>query len=201
MKTGYFDSATAKYYDENGKTAFIKYKSVIAELVKISYRIEQRTIFTEKLRKYAFSLSNRLMKDGSDFGDAKYCVLAKITDRGYEYLNPELLSECDNVIAINDEYGAVADELLSFIKNEAVSRSTPVICCYNPFLQYSIERLILPSAKTAICRSSSFCKVENADRRIHYERFCDMNELGRSKQTLNFNKKIIKELLPNCHQI
>lgn len=190
---------------ENGeidRTAFIRYKSVIAELMKISYRIEARYTDQTKLRKYAWRLAERLLGEADRAEDChgceRFCVLAKITENGYEYLGCNAQNGCE-IIAIDDEYGAVADEIMSIIKNEAVSRNIDIICCYNPFLQ-CLERIIIGGSHTAVCRSSKFCRVGGAVKRIHAQRFCDKQLLAAHRQSLRFNDRIIKELLPNCHQ-
>lgn len=194
-----FSHRTIKSNSLLNKTA-LKYKSVIAEIMKLSYKTEQECIVTGKLRKYAFSLADRLLCGEQEFGDTHYCVLARINENGYEYLNSELLSKCKEVIAIEDEWGAVADEILVFLKNEAVSRKIDVICCYNPFLQYSLERIILPHKKCAVCRDSGLCRVPTKDKTVHSARFCSKDELNKHKEMLKFNNKIIAELLVNCHR-
>ena len=189
------------YCNIDGKSAFIRYKSVIAELMIISQRIQLRYVDRAKLHRYGFRLADKLLNTRtSQSGHTQYCVLSKITKDGYEYKDPELLSQCSHIIAVEDEYGAVANELFTLIKNEAVSRKASVICCYNPFLQYSLERIILPDSGVAVCRESSFCKPPVFDKRIHASRFCDNALIKAHRQSLNFNNKIIKELLPNCHQ-
>lgn len=195
------DIYSADCCNSDGKSAFIRYKSVIAELMIISQRIQMRYTDLAKLHRYAFKLADKLLSVHSpQDGNTQYCVLSKITKDGYEYKNSELLKQCSQVIAVKDEYGAVANELFGIIKNEAVSRKASVICCYNPFLQYSLERIVLPDSGTAICRESSFCKPPVCDKRIHASRFCDNELIKAHRQSLNFNNKIIKELLPNCHQ-
>ena len=185
----------------DGKSAFIRYKSVIAELMIISRRIQLRYVDFAKLHKYGFKLADSLLKSKApQSGGAHYCVLSKITKDGFEYKNPELPAQCSRVIAIEDEYGGVANELFTLIKNEAVSRKASVICCYNPFLQCSLERIILPDSGAAVCRESSFCKPPIYHQRIHASRFFNNELIKAHKQSLNFNNKIIKELLPNCHQ-
>lgn len=181
------------------KSAFARYKSVIAELMKISYRMEQNYVDAVKLHKYAFNISNKLLNNSCADSVPQFCALSRINDNGYSFPGCEMLDEC-SVIAVEDEYGAVADELLSVIKNEAISRKVDVICCYNPFLQYTLERIILPQAHAAICRESSLCRPHNIARRIHASRFYSDELMKNHRQTLQFNKKVIKELLPNCHQ-
>lgn len=181
------------------KSAFARYKSVIAEIMKISYRMEQNYIDTAKLHKYAFNISNKLLKLSSSNSVPQFCALSRINDNGYSFPGCEMLDEC-SVIAVKDEYGAVADEILSIIKNEAISRKIDIICCYNPFMQYTLERIILPSAHIAVCRESSLCRPHNIARRIHAKRFYSDGLMKNHRQILQFNRKIIKELLPNCHQ-
>lgn len=195
------DIYTADCCNSDGKSAFIRYKSVIAELMIISQRIQMRYTDRAKLHRYGFKLTDRLLKhQPPQSGHTQYCVLSKITKDGYEYKEPELLTQCSQIIAVEDEYGAVANELFTIIKNEAVSRKASVICCYNPFLQYSLERIILPDSGVAVCRESSFCKPPMHHKRIHANRFCDSELIKAHRRSLNFNNKIIKELLPNCHQ-
>lgn len=182
------------------KPDFSKYKSVIAEIMKISYRTEHQAILTDKLRKYAFKLSEKLISNSLTVGHTEYSVVAKINEHGYEYINPEIPDNF-RIIAIDDEYGAVADELLSFIKNEAVSRHIDIICCYNPFLQYSLERIIFTNQKIALCKSSWLCKIENAERTIHAKRFLDESIIAKHIQILRFNKKIITELLNSLNTL
>ena len=196
------NNSSDAFFQQNigDKSAFTRYKSVIAELMKISYRTEHNYINVAKLHKYAFNISNKLLSGKQSESRPQFCALSRINDAGYSFPGCEMLNEC-SVIAIEDEYGAVADELLSVIKNEAISRKADVICCYNPFMQYTLERIILPQSHAAICRESSLCKPNNITRRVHASRFYSNDLMNNHSQTLKFNKKIIKELLPNCHRL
>lgn len=180
--------------------------SKVADFLKVASQIETQSVvvcanFTdnEKLERYAKRLANRLVstKKGVEKGKIHKRFLSAVTPEGIVVQHDSVVSLAENIITIEDEYGAVSPYIAEYLCKYAVENGYDVYACYCPlFPRFKIEHVIIPELKVAVFTENSYhYSIEETSNRVHASRFYDKTAFMQNKEKLCFYKKAKKELI------
>lgn len=102
----------------------------------------------------------------------------------------------ENVIVIEDKYGAVSNEIMKYLRAAAKQRGYDTITLKNPILPTElIDHILIPELSLAFVTENEFIKFDNNTRRIHARRFEDIRSLKAYRARMLFNRRVSRELL------
>jgi hypothetical protein len=181
-----------------------RYLSAAAQLSNDSYVADCGCTDLQKVEQLAMQLCKRYLPPKDGKSKETKCFLSGATPDGLILFEETLKKNAENIIAIEDEYGATASIIMSVIHSHLLSSGYNIItcpCALSP--QRKIDHLIIPELQLAFCTTNMFLPITvDTRRRIHANRFRDMDLLSKRKQRLRFNHRAIEELLDGaCHHI
>ncbi len=149
---------------------------------------------------YAKKLSNRLIKQGNG-GEEHVRFLSGITPKGLLFFKNTPGKMAETIIAISDEYGTVANVILSVIREEVLRRGREIYTCYNAINPKMLDHILIPSLSLAFCVQNRHTHPEGVTRYIHSRRFVSAADKAAYKTKLNFAKRASDELLSEAVRI
>lgn len=178
-----------------------RYISAISSLKNDTYRIAYDCSDTKRASNFAVQLASRLMPKRSGRGSEKTLFLSAVTPKGYLYHADTVGMVCDRVVAVEDEYGAVSQAIMSSLRMAAVELGYDVIACASPFApEEKTEQLLIPELKLGFVTQNRWLKTPVTDRIIHARRFEDVAALHQKRQRLSFNRRAVNELIEGTVQ-
>ena len=184
--------------EKREKLRAIGFLSAAYSLMNDGRMIEQKYMDVDKIYRYASRLARRefgskLSKNGREYR----CFLSSITSRGVEIYSNTLLNLCDRFYVFNDRYGVVAECIVGFIKEYALSYGYDVIACYCPMSSGgSVEHLIVPELELCFFSDKAYHSADFVDcRKVSSNRFVDIKALSENKKRLSFDRKGADEML------
>lgn len=177
-----------------------------ADFLKVASQIETQSVllcnnFTdeEKVERYAKRLANRLIpnKKGTEAGKIHKRFLSAVSPEGIVVQYDSVVALAENIVTVEDEYGAVSPYIAEYVCKYAVENGYDVYACYCPlFPRFKIEHVIIPELKVAVFTENSYhYSIDEASNRIHVSRFYDKTAFSQNKEKLMFYKKAKKELI------
>ena len=148
-----------------------------------------------KAEKYADTLSRKLLFATDKPACEVNMYIEAVTPDGYLCFADTPSKICDNVIAIDDDYSVCADIILNCIKENAKFAGHTVLTLRNPILPDITRGVIIPTANVAVVVSDFLSTCDNITRTVHTKRFYDCDELAKSRERLNFEKKGVKFMI------
>ncbi len=177
-----------------------EYLHAAASLLRQSRHIQEESLYTDKLFRFARRLSISEWRSGTVEASPLPCehrFLSAFTPDGWTTFYDTLQALCPRIYAIEDEQGAVASLLLSRLQQAATADGKQCIACPCPlFPTEGPEHLLLPELGLAFTTSNSYHKVDfPVFRRIHASRFLDTEQLRLRRGRLSFHRRAASELL------
>ena len=151
---------------------------------------------TDKIERYASRFASRR------FGVPRGVVgrevtrfLSAVTPDGV-YVHRDTLGElCDEVVVIDDPYGAASTALLSCLRRYALGAGLDVIVCPCPLHpDAGPQDLLVPQLRLAIVTENVFRRFDGTSK-VHVSRFTDASELRSHRSRITFSRRTEKELL------
>ena len=179
-----------------------RYLKAAGQLIKDNFRKASVCADMLKIQKFAETLCKKRIPDSNKKGREWVRFLCGITPKGVVSYANTAVENYENKIIIDDRNGFAANEIISAAKERGIKCGYEVITVKNPFLPSTIcDGVIIPELSLCIMREYSFQHFNTKIRRIHAQRFYDEKKLNSSKQKMNFNSKIIKQLLISAAEV
>lgn len=153
---------------------------------------------TDKVKATAFAqgLCKKLIPKKNGTGKEWVRYLCGITPKGVVSYSNTVLSETDNTVIINDEYGSASNLIMRRIREYSLSNGYEIITVKNAFLPSTLlDHIIIPELSLSFVREYDFQHFSSNVRRIHARRFVSLKKLNNSRERLRFNKKAVTQLL------
>lgn len=178
----------------------------VADFMKVASQLETQSVLTcnnftdeEKVERYAKRLANRLIptKKGTETGKIHKRFLSAVSPDGIVVQYDSVVALAENIVTIEDEYGAVSPYIAEYLCKYAVENGYDVYACYCPlFPRFKIEHIIIPELKVALFTENSYhYSIDETSTRVHVSRFYDKTAFAKNKEKLTFYKKAKKELI------
>lgn len=159
--------------------------------------------YVDKINRFVKRISEKYF-----FGDSavqnreELRFLSAVTPIGIVVEYETLFSQCDTVIALQDDYGVVANTILKTIRDELNRRRISYhryLCALTPATR--TEHLIIPDLRLGFFTSNSFHPmIGKPTKKIHAERFMEEEYLKHSKNKFRFLRKAKTELIGDALQ-
>lgn len=196
-------SSTPEYY----KLA-VSYLFAAQAFLRNSYNIAENAIDKEKIYSYAkrFAQKNFKSKNSqtNNISLEKKRFLTTICSEGLVALEDTAQKLCRKIYLIEDDFGAVANCLLSAIRFYALEANLEIITCFCPMEpERKIEHLFIPSLGIAFLTSNHFHPMKNssANRKIHARRFQNQEFMTVKKNRFSYNRKAAQTLINEAVEI
>ena len=159
-------------------------------------RIALGCIDTDKLERYASRFASRR------FGVPRGVVgrevtryLSAVTPEGIFVHRDSLDALCDEVVVIEDPYGAVSAALLSCLRRYALGAGLDTIVCPCPLHpDAGPQHLLIPQLQLGIVTENTFHRFDGTSK-VHVSRFTDAAALRAHRSRVTFSRRTEKELL------
>lgn len=180
-----------------------RFLNAFAALQQDNTRIALEYTDKNKISAYARRLAARELhaqRSGLAHEDVRF--LSGICERGVVIFEETAQALAQRIYIIDDEYGASSCELLSHLRDIALSRGLDIISCYCPSdPEHRLEHLFIPSLSLGFMTSNRVHPLHLEPYRVlHARRFMDMEGLKTKKQYLTFNRKAAQEMLAQSQQ-
>ena len=175
------------------------YLSVVASLLKENRQVAELCVNRNKIERYITNITRReFAKAEEENAREEVRFLSAVTPKGVKLYNLTIETFCDKVYIIDDDIGAVSQQLLKGIRAKAIDKKLDIIsgyCVTSPYEK--LEHIIIPQLKLGFLTSNRFHKIEVGitEKHIKASRFTDLKRLNERKQYISFNKKASASLL------
>lgn len=191
---------TCAYYQERASRTL----SSAASLLLDSRRTAASAVDFTKVRLYAGRLGKRLIPSkGEGKGKENIRLLSAVTPQGILTYRDTVPALADQILVLQDEYGAVSRVILEHLRKQAIESGWDVIACWCPTApEDKLEHLFIPELSLAILTSNSWHPMEfPGQKNILTRRFMDLSVLASSRARLRFNKKAAAQLLEQTSEL
>ncbi len=168
------------------------YLSTAGNLVEDNFNISHNAVNTEKLMNF----TKKFIKGRGTGAKESVRFLGGISPKGVVAF-PETLEQYEKII-IKDFLGGVSHKLMEIIRDKALGAEYEIITLKNPLLPYVTDHIIIPELNTAFVREYEDIEFVSDKRRIHPERFLDLQRVNSKKNKIKFNKKAYDSLIKNA---
>lgn len=153
----------------------------------------------EKLTGYMKRLAKRKIpeKGANAPGKINKRFLSGITPDGVFVMYDTLNALCDEIITLDDKYGASSPVTAAHLSADAVNKGYDVYECYCPLMPFSkVEHIIIPELRLCFFSENRYHpSLSDGEKTVHATRFCNKDGLLNSKEKLAFLEKSQKELV------
>lgn len=177
-----------------------RYITAAGTLLSDINKTASQFVNTEKTAAYAQKLANRLISEGDEYKE-HIRFLSGVTPKGLLFFKNTPQKMANTIIAVEDEWGAVRDIIMSIIKNVAKTKKQEIITCYNAINPEKIDHIIFPQLSLAFCSISRYSHPEGVTRCIHSRRFVSAPDKAFYKTKINFSRRAADELLSEAVKI
>ncbi len=180
-----------------------QYITAAGQLAKYNFGVQLGYTDVDKTFAAASKLANKYIPRQKDNKKGYEWVrfLSGNTPDGYVFYGDTVGKIANQVINIDDRYGAVASIILSVIRDKAIDAGYEIITLKNELLPNDIiDHIIIPKLSLAFCRYSDTVRVKTDNRHIHSRRFVNASGMSANRQKLAFNRRAQKELLDSAAQ-
>lgn len=173
-----------------------RYLRATGQLMLENFKTAVRCTETEKTEKYAKKLCLKYIPKKNGNGKEWVRYLCGTTPKGVVSFANTITKTCRKTVIISDEMGSVSNIIMNKIREFALSQGYEIISIKNAFLPSQIlDHIIIPELSLAFVREYEFQHFSSSERRIHAERFINIERLSKRRERMKFNKKAIRELL------
>lgn len=130
-------------------------------------------------------------------GEEKIRFISGVTGDGIVYFNNTVKYYSDEIIGIDDPYGAVSSVFMRTVRKIALQNGYDIITCPCAiFPETKIDHIIIPNLRLAFCtRNSLFNSNLEYTKNIHSNRFRNKTAHSRFRERIAFNIEASKELI------
>lgn len=173
------------------------YISAAGELVYDNYKLSKQFINKQKCENFALNFAPSLLPKKMSFKPKEWVrFIGGVTPKGVVAFKSTVEDFYENIVVIDDKYGAVANIIMQKTRELALLRGYEIITLKNPFLPSKIiDHILIPELSLAIVREYEYIKFGEQHRRIHARRFTDVNVLRECRNRLTYNRRLARELL------
>ncbi len=173
-----------------------QYITAAGQIAKYNYGVSLSAADIDKCYDFGFKLAKANIPKKSGKSTENIRFLSGYTPDGFMFYGSTINLVTKKQIVISDKYGAVSSIIFSSIRDYAKQYGYKIITVKNCLLPEDItDHIIIPELSLAFCRETLDMPIENTERRIHARRFFANEILAKNRQKLNFNRRIVKELL------
>lgn len=159
-------------------------------------RLALQNTDTEKIERYASRFAaRRFGAPRGTIGTEKKRFLSAVTPDGVYIHRNTADTLCDELVVIDDPYGAVSAVLLGALRRYALGAGLDVIACLHPLHpDAGPQHLLLPQIRLGIVTANTFQHWEGTST-VHASRFIDTAALRSHRSRITFSRRTEKELL------
>ena len=157
----------------------------------------------DKINRFVKRISENYLtgyRESESRGEVRF--LSAVTPIGIVVEYETLFSQCDTVIALEDDYGVASDCILQSVQAELNRRGIDYqryLCALTPLTK--TEHLIIPDLRLGFFTSNAFHPIlGKPTKKIHAKRFMEENHLKHSKNKFRFLRKAKTELIGDAMQ-
>ncbi|MCQ2448852.1 MAG: hypothetical protein MJ132_01500 [Clostridia bacterium] len=121
--------------------------------------------------------------------------LQGVTPSGIVDYTESLLPHFAKRIVLCDPFGGVGKIFMQTVRFCALRSGYEIITCYDPFLPEIVDHVLIPELSLAFFTERYIGQIPCDERRIHARRFYDVTALHGRRERLNFDRKVMTELL------
>lgn len=173
------------------------YISAAGELIYDNFKLSQKYTDLKSAQYFGESLAQRLLSKNKKSKAHEWVrFIGGVSPNGIIQYQDTINNFYENVIVIEDKYGAAANEIMNAVRKIALLRGYEIITLKNPFLPSKItDHILIPELSLAFVREYEFMKFDGDYRRIHARRFADVNLMHSLRGRMLFNRRTSRELL------
>ncbi len=173
------------------------YISAAGELIYDNFKLSKQFINKRKCENFGFNLASSLLPKKMSFSPKEWVrFIGGVTPKGVIAFKSTVEDFYENIVIIDDKYGAVANIIMQKTREVALSRGYEIITLKNPFLPSKIiDHILIPELSLAVVREYEYIKFGEQYRRIHARRFADDNLIRTVRARITFNRRLARELL------
>lgn len=173
------------------------YISAAGELIYDNYKLSAQFTNLKKAEQFGVKIANALIPKRKNHTSKEWVrFIGGVTPKGIIAFKGTIEDFYENIIVIDDKYGAVANAMMESVRKTALARGYEIITLKNPFLPSKmIDHILIPELSLAVVREYEYVKFGEQYRRIHARRFTDINILRACRSRLTFNRRVARELL------
>ncbi|MBQ8549888.1 MAG: hypothetical protein IJ426_00950 [Clostridia bacterium] len=171
-----------------------RYITAAGSLLSQNRKTAAAYVDKDKIKRYVNALCRRMLSEGTAAREEKR-FLSGVTPKGLLFLKQSIAPHYKTVIALEDEYGAVARVFFSHLRERCLAEKQSIITCFNTVNPDVIDHILLPEQGIAFCSENRYTHPEGITRRIHARRFTDTVSLSAKRQKMTFNRRAAEELL------
>ncbi len=173
-----------------------QYITAAGQLLKYNFTAELNAADLDKIFKFCAGPVKALIPLKGAKGKEWVRFLAGTTPKGFIFYRDTVDKLFGKKVIISSPYSAVGTVILSCIRDYAIDAGYEVITVKNPILPDDIiDHILIPELNLAFVTENDFYSFGDDTRRIHSRRFTDTAYLRQIKKRLNFNRKMINQLL------
>ncbi|HJB40303.1 MAG TPA: hypothetical protein H9943_07910 [Candidatus Ruthenibacterium avium] len=181
----------------------VRYLTAAGCLLDDTARTARSCTDKPKILRCAASLAKRYLTAPGGTGECEVRLLDAMTPQGVVCLEQTVYALADNVVALEDEWGAAAPVLMEALCRMATSQGLDVVACRDCFSpQQQIRHLIVPSLRLAfVTVGGVYPAPSRVSRTIHAKRFTNMDGIRARRNRLRFNRKSCRDLLSQASEM
>ncbi len=158
----------------------------------------------EKVINYVRRFCGKFLKNSNSNGSGTIRLLSSATPLGIHTHYNTVFENCENIIAVDDNYGFVGSILLGIVKDFAISEKIPFIMSPSYFANDIPQTLIFPRQSLALtaCDQNHILPFEPQEK-VTVSRFLTSDGILSSKKTdtlLNIENKLLDECVMNLYE-
>lgn len=153
----------------------------------------------KKCRKFVSSIVKKYLKKKGKKQKIYNTYIEAVTPDGWVCFNNTPNAFCENVITIEDDFGAVADAITRQLLKLLKAENHTVFACYNPVLPDVLRGVIVPECNFAIVCTDFLSNSFKATKKVHFRRFYKDVGVLNSEQ-MKFCKKSAKFMISNAEK-
>ena len=151
----------------------------------------------DKCRKFVSSVAKKYLKKKGESQKIYNTYLEAVTPDGWVCFSNTPNAFCENIITIEDDFGAVADTIIRQLLNILKADNHTVFACYNPILPDVLRGIIVPECNFAIVCTDFLSSSFKPTKKVHFRRFYKDVDILNSEQ-MKFCKKSAKLMISNA---
>lgn len=158
----------------------------------------------EKVINYVRRFCGKFLKNSSTNGSGTIRLLSSATPLGIHTHYDTVFESCENIIAVDDNYGFVGSILLGIVKDFAISEKIPFIMSPSYFANDIPQTLIFPNHSLAltVCDQNHILPFEPQEK-LTVSRFLTSDGILSSKKMdtlLNIENKLLDDCVLNLYE-
>lgn len=158
----------------------------------------------EKVINYVRRFCGKFLKNSNSNGSGTIRLLSSATPLGIHTHYNTVFESCENIIAVDDNYGFVGSILLGIVKDFAISEKIPFIMSPSYFANDIPQTLIFPNQGLGltVCDQNHILPFEPQEK-VTVSRFLTSDGIQSSKKTdalLNIENKLLDDCVMNLYE-